>query len=197
MKRELKQLKEKANNLLTAITNNTHDFWDGALEDTHTSILFNKTVVDDRCDGIDDPTAPYCRLNSFEGIVKEVMELREALKTFPNWNDWAIGNDPICKPIDRKKPESSLNCQVENFTGLHGNKIANQFKIWVGDACLFQSYDSIIARRNANGSVDLDRKYWCWSKTTGKYRNIFLGEDGRATEKKIKSGEYRLVDLNS
>ena len=35
------------------------------------------------------------------------------------------------------------------------------------------------------------------SNTTGKYRNIFLDENINETKKKIKSGEYKLVDLNS
>jgi hypothetical protein len=60
----------------------------------------------------------------------------------------------------------------------------------------FQSYDSMIACRNSNGSIMLDKKYWDYSKTTGKYRNIFLCETKKETEKKIKRGEYQLVDLN-
>ena len=42
----------------------------------------------------------------------------------------------------------------------------------------------------------LDKTYWDYSTTTGKYRNQFLGETKKETEKKIKSGEYALVDLN-
>lgn len=37
---------------------------------------------------------------------------------------------------------------------------------------------------------------WDYSRTTGKYRNIFLGETKRETEKKIKSGAYILKDLD-
>ena len=44
--------------------------------------------------------------------------------------------------------------------------------------------------------ITLDETYWDYSKTTGKYRNQFLGETKAETEKKIKSGEYQLVDLN-
>jgi len=47
-----------------------------------------------------------------------------------------------------------------------------------------------------DGKTQLDEKYWDYSKTTGKYRNQFLGENKKETEKKIASGEYILTDLN-
>ena len=50
--------------------------------------------------------------------------------------------------------------------------------------------------RNDSGFIYLDKHYWDYSRTTGKYRNEFLGEGIAETRKKIKSGEYRLVDLN-
>ena len=92
--------------------------------------------------------------------------------------------------------------KVENMQSSRGNDIPNQFLIkgvkhegQIG--CVFQSYSTIIAFRPASGaSVVLDTDSWDYSTTTGKYRNIFLGEDKRATEKKIKSGEYILTDLN-
>ena len=65
----------------------------------------------------------------------------------------------------------------------------------------FQSYQSIIVRIERKmpefyWTVYLDKRLWDCSKTTGKYRNIFLGESKRDTMKKIKSGEYLLVNLN-
>ena len=42
----------------------------------------------------------------------------------------------------------------------------------------------------------LDKKYWNYSVTTSKYRNIFLEETKKDTEKKIESGEYVLTNLN-
>ena len=52
-------------------------------------------------------------------------------------------------------------------------------------------------RDRLNGDdVELDQKYWNYSNTTGKYRNIFLNENITETRKKIKSGEYKLTDLN-
>ena len=61
----------------------------------------------------------------------------------------------------------------------------------------FQSYNSIIAKIDKEGNVSLDKYYWNFSKTTGKYRNLFLGEDKKATERKIEDGTYKLVtDFN-
>ena len=46
------------------------------------------------------------------------------------------------------------------------------------------------------GKLLLDENAWNYSRTTGKYRNVFLGEGKKETEAKIKSGEYLLVNLN-
>jgi len=43
------------------------------------------------------------------------------------------------------------------------------------------------------GKIYLTDK-WDYSTTTGKYRNIFLGEDKKETERKIKDGIYTLLD---
>ena len=60
----------------------------------------------------------------------------------------------------------------------------------------FQSYDSIIARIDRIGNTVLDARYWDYSKTTGKYRNLFLGETKKETERKISKGIYKLENLN-
>lgn len=63
----------------------------------------------------------------------------------------------------------------------------------------FQSYNSIIAVRtywDTETTTELDEYYWNYSRTTSKYRNEFLGETTKETEAKIKSGEYKLVNLN-
>jgi len=82
-----------------------------------------------------------------------------------------------------------------------GRDIPNQFIITTEDRKIFQSYDSIIAVKinmgNEEDYIMLDKTYWDYSRTTGKYRNQFLGEDIKTTRKKIKSGEYRLADLNN
>jgi hypothetical protein len=76
-----------------------------------------------------------------------------------------------------------------------GNKAANQVLVWDGAREYFRSYDTYIALKE-NGNIFLDAAYWDYSATTGKYRNKFLGEGIADTRKKIKSGEYKLVDLN-
>ena len=90
--------------------------------------------------------------------------------------------------------------KTENMTSTSGNKVANQFIITDDKTNeYFQSYRSMIVKKDYEGEtvqVFLDQKYWNYSNTTGKYRNIFLNETIKDTKKKIKSGEYKLVDLN-
>ena len=90
--------------------------------------------------------------------------------------------------------------KVENITSSNGNKIANQFIITDDKQNeYFQSYNSMIVKKDYESDqvkIYLDQKYWNYSNTTGKYRNIFLGETITETKKKIKSGEYILTDLN-
>ena len=92
--------------------------------------------------------------------------------------------------------------KISNLTSSRGNKVANQFRIIDSDNdCeYFQSYDSIIAMKmhNSNGeAILLDETYWNYSRTTSKYRSMFLGESTKETEAKIKSGEYKLTNLNA
>lgn len=101
--------------------------------------------------------------------------------------------------------------KVKNMTNSRGNAVPNQFIISnsriaykgrtgeilkppVGD--MFQSYSSNIAFCCHSGQVFLDEKYWDYSRTTGTYRNQFLGENKKETERKIANGTYKLVDLN-
>ena len=86
--------------------------------------------------------------------------------------------------------------KVYNMESPNGNKVANQFEIYTDEGKYFQSYRSIIAFKDNKGQVFLDDYYWDYSRTTGKYRNIFLGEGIVETRKKIKSGEYKLKELN-
>lgn len=98
--------------------------------------------------------------------------------------------------------------KVSNITNKSGRAVPNQFII-SEEGCgalgnfikreTFQSYDSIIAVRTVwqdVTSTQIDSNYWDYSTTTGKYRNMFLGEDKATTMKKIKSGEYTLTNLN-
>ena len=89
--------------------------------------------------------------------------------------------------------------KVQNMTGNSGREIANQFVIQEGDIEYFQSYNSIIVkvdRSDYPAKVYLDETYWDYSRTTGKYRNKFLGIDKRETEQRIKDGRFILADLN-
>jgi len=74
----------------------------------------------------------------------------------------------------------------------------NQFLIHTNEGTYFQSYNSIIAFIPNNGSkTQLDKTYWDYSQTTGRYRNLFLGDEGiKETRQKIADGTYILTDLN-
>ncbi len=75
--------------------------------------------------------------------------------------------------------------------------IPNQFTIRTPEGYYFQSYDTLIAFQDSKTRITyLDKDNWDYSVTTGKYRNQFLGEGIQETRQKIKSGEYKLVDLN-
>lgn len=85
-----------------------------------------------------------------------------------------------------------------------GVPVRNQFILSTsgddeGNVEYFQSYDSIIVKKEyADGvyTVSLDEVYWDYSRTTSKYRSLFLNETTKETERKIKSGEYILCNLN-
>ena len=77
-----------------------------------------------------------------------------------------------------------------------GKPVANQFIIYTDKGNYFQSYDSVIAFKGDDNKITLDEYYWDYSRTTGVYRNQFLGEGIVNTRAKIESGEYKLADLN-
>jgi len=83
--------------------------------------------------------------------------------------------------------------RVENI-----NNSPNQFRVWTKQGMYFQSYNSIILFIPYDSGIktQLDKNTWDYSSTTGRYRNIVLGEDKKETERKIKEGFYKLVDLN-
>jgi len=91
--------------------------------------------------------------------------------------------------------------KVQNMTSNKGNKIANQFIIKDDDNVeYFQSYNSVIVKRIVGSSftaIFLDENKWDYSVTTSKYRNIFLNETKKETQKKIDQGIYELTDLNN
>ena len=87
--------------------------------------------------------------------------------------------------------------KVRNVLNGNGRAIPNQFLIETPEGRYFQSYQSIIAFIPCSGnSIVLDHDSWDYSVTTGKYRNMFLHETKKETERKIKSGVYILANLN-
>ena len=86
--------------------------------------------------------------------------------------------------------------KIKNLTSPKGNEVPNQFQIETPTATYLQSYDSIIAKIE-RGITYLDERFWNYSKTTSKYRSIFLGESTKETQNKITNGVYVLTDLNS
>ena len=82
------------------------------------------------------------------------------------------------------------------MTSDSGNAIANQFIINVNGFLYFQSYDSIIAQKWGD-EIILDYNYWDYSRTTSKYLFKFLKEDRKTVRLKVRTGEYKLKDLNN
>ena len=86
--------------------------------------------------------------------------------------------------------------QVQNMTNNNYNTVPNQFTIEDKGNRYFQSYTTMIVKVDKKGQVFLDSYYWDYSRTTSKYRNIFLNTDTKTIKANIKSGEYKLKDLN-
>jgi len=89
--------------------------------------------------------------------------------------------------------------KVSNMTSNKGTTIPNQFIINTPNETFFQSYSSIIVKttfENGKRVVYLDENKWNYSVTTSKYRNLFLGETTKETQRKIKEGVYILTNLN-
>jgi len=86
---------------------------------------------------------------------------------------------------------------VKNMVSNAGNPVANQFVI-TDDYCeTFQSYETTIGLRyRSTGQIVLDDSAWDYSRTTSKYRNMWLGLDSKAVKEKIASGEITFADLN-
>jgi len=100
------------------------------------------------------------------------------------------------RQLERITEDFKMNIKVENMVSPRGNIIPNQFDISVNGQRYFQSYSTVIVRIDRQGEVFLDEDAWDYSRTTGKYRNQFLGETLADTRAKIKTGEYQLTNLN-
>ena len=97
-----------------------------------------------------------------------------------------------------------LSVKAVNMRNNQNNHVLNQFIIETIEkngniTDYFQSYDTIIVKRkyvNGDCFITLDERFWDYSRTTGKYRNLFLNETKKETLAKLKSNEYKLMDLN-
>ena len=81
------------------------------------------------------------------------------------------------------------------FSSRTGNKVANQFEIEKDGVVYFQSYDTIIAKKDLNG-VTLNNQFE-YSRTTSKYLCQFLRQDSiKDIRNKVENGHYKLENLN-
>jgi hypothetical protein len=87
---------------------------------------------------------------------------------------------------------------VENITSSRGKKIANQFIIKTDKGQFFKSYDSVIAFKpnDPMQPIELDCIKWNYSRTTSKYRNIFLNCDTKDIKQMTKNGDLIFINLN-
>tara|TARA_B110000211_G_scaffold231675_1_gene293675 strand:- start:1144 stop:1407 length:264 start_codon:yes stop_codon:yes gene_type:complete len=86
--------------------------------------------------------------------------------------------------------------KVSNMISKSGNNVSNQFIIKTDNETIFQSYKSIIAKIDNDNNITLDSHYWDYSKTTSKYRNMFLNMTTNDIKKDIKLGNIKLDNLN-
>ena len=85
------------------------------------------------------------------------------------------------------------------FNTKRGNVAKNQRIEYYPDCTLFVSYDTNIVKttfEDGQRIIYLDEYYWNYSATTRNYRNQFLGENTKETQKKIETGIYKLTNLN-
>lgn len=87
---------------------------------------------------------------------------------------------------------------VENFTSRNGNKVANQFKLFLASGVAFQSYSTMIACKVYGTNKVYLSEHWEYSNTTLKYLKDFLGTTASAKviRERIKDGVYEVVSEN-
>ena len=85
------------------------------------------------------------------------------------------------------------NVKVAQMLNNRGQAVKNQFYIFDKHCVLFQSYNSIIVKKYSDGLVELDQNYWDFSKTTGKYRNVFLGKRNQKLKERLNKVSTNLL----
>ena len=88
-----------------------------------------------------------------------------------------------------------MKTSVQNMQSRNGNTVANQFEIFTPDGKYFQSYSTVIALKSIDGKTYLDPKH-DYSRTTAKYRNLFLRMTSKEIEQAIKAGTIEIKNLN-
>ena len=74
-----------------------------------------------------------------------------------------------------------------------GREVANQFIISDGGKVLFQSYESPIVEINSDEKTVTVYRYYDFSKTTAKYRNQFMADNGFYDMDDKKGFEYYMT----
>lgn len=94
---------------------------------------------------------------------------------------------------------NTTKIQVKNLAKMldaKGNPNKNQLLLNSKEGVYFQSYNTIIAFKGFSGEVELDYKYFNFSRTTIIYCNKFLNEKSGDILKKVQNGTYKLINLN-
>ena len=94
-----------------------------------------------------------------------------------------------------KDIKKALNAgiRVSSIVSNSGNAVANQFIIHTKYGKMFRSYNSNIAFIPNDENIIYLGEDWDYSRTTGKYRNQFLGMDKKELEALIKSGGAKVI----
>ena len=84
-----------------------------------------------------------------------------------------------------------------SMEGRTGNEVPNQVIVENGSAKYFCSYGRTVARVT-DKSITLDRRYYKYSTTTGKYLGQFLRQftPYKNADEALKKGGAKLGDLN-
>ena len=85
--------------------------------------------------------------------------------------------------------ELELFEKISHFDTLKSTAL-NQVEIQFENGKLFYSYETPIAAV-LNGEIYLEKDYWNFSRTTAKYRTVFLGCSTKELQSKIQQNEIK------
>lgn len=86
------------------------------------------------------------------------------------------------------KELNTLTGAIKHVGNYH---VQNQYILTFETGTGLQSYDSLIVVQ-VNGNTYIG-KNWNYSRTTSKYRSLFLNETTKETETKINNGTYIMI----